>query len=107
MLYPKGDMMEKEKTFEEFIQYWKVQGYEVHMTESALKSLEEMEKPKKLSVWDILSFPFEMAEDIFLSLPRNHVTRYLSGWMATLAIMANNPLYRQLTRRGQKTYRIA
>ena len=98
----------EEKSFAEFVEYWKKQGYEVHVTEHVLKQIEEMGKPKPFTIWNFLALPFELVEDLVLCLPRSRLTRWLAGWTATLSIMVNRPVYRSIVKsRGEKTYRIA
>lgn len=104
-------MKEEEKTFAEFVDHWKERGYEVRVTNGFLKDLEELDS-EEFSLWELLAVPFELAEDLLDYLPRNKLISWLSGWMATLAIMANKPLYEKLMRRRRphaptKTYRIA
>ena len=103
-------MNKKERTFAEFVEKFKEQGYEVHVTTGFLESLEELEQSRKFSLWDLPPIPFELLEDLVDKMPRSCFTKWLSSWTATLAIYANRPLLKKLVsriRKPQKSYRIA
>lgn len=100
--------MVEDKSFKEFVDDWKCRGYEVHVSEGFLEDLDRLEKGWKPNKWDILSAPFFLLEDLLDSLPQNRPVRWLSSWIATLAITVNRPLARRLRKSDEpsKTYRI-
>ena len=100
--------MGEDTSFKEFVDSWKRIGYEVHISKGFLEDLDRLEKGWKPNKWDILSAPFFILEEILDRLPQNRLIRWLSRWMATLAITVNRPLHRRLSKREEprKTYRI-
>lgn len=104
--------MGEDKSFKEFVGYWKVREYEVHVSDGVLEDLDRLEKGWRPNKWDILSAPFFLLEDLLWSLsdrfPQDRLFRWLWGWVATLAITVNRPLARRLRKSDEpgKTYRI-
>jgi len=100
--------VEEPKNFKDFIEYWKNEGYEVHVTKGFLDDLEYIER-NEFSLWELPAIPFELAEDLLSLLPRIRFAVWLKSWMATLAIYANRPTFLKIRRRRQtsKSYRIA
>ena len=100
--------MSKDKSFKEFVNHWTDRGYEVHVSKSVLEDLDRLEKGWDFTIWDLLAEPFSILEDLLDGLPQNGPIRWLSSWMATLAIIVNRPRYKRLSRkhRSRKTYRI-